>query len=297
MPRGPCTKRQQRAMNRFSLALRAQNGQDQTYEPVAVKQEGGETIRILSPQWKGEHQKGDIRLASTAGIHIGRNSIPYERYSPFHICFSCLCRTCRDHIWACATWASKPDINATAVQNQDFMRFLMRIPRAGWGDGHHPTTWLSLQFLAQRIKPGLKQKVLDYGTGSAVLAMASIRFGCESALGVDIDDEALVRTLSNTAYCASSGIPLKALLCAQMHITMMHDYMYPRVSKTLKNICIWRGCPLWKECAWACFEAHCKISPLLCRYYAETQENSSAFHPCRLFSTLHFCFHACRAMC
>jgi ribosomal protein L11 methyltransferase len=65
---------------------------------------------------------------------------------------------------------------------------------SGWGDGHHPTTLLSLQFLAERIKPDLKQKVLDYGTGSAVLAMASIRFGCESVLAVDIDDEALVRT-------------------------------------------------------------------------------------------------------
>lgn len=65
----------------------------------------------------------------------------------------------------------------------------------GWGDGHHPTTYLSLAFLADKVKEG--HRILDYGTGSAILAMAAIRLGCKSVIGIDIDDEALVSMLHN----------------------------------------------------------------------------------------------------
>lgn len=60
-----------------------------------------------------------------------------------------------------------------------------------WGDGFHPTTSLSLQFLSQYVDPAKKQLVLDYGTGSAVLGLAALKLGARSVVGVDIDDEAL----------------------------------------------------------------------------------------------------------
>lgn len=65
----------------------------------------------------------------------------------------------------------------------------------GWGDGHHPTTYLSLEFLAECIQEGMQ--VLDYGTGSAVLAMAARKLGSERVVGIDIDDEALDAALEN----------------------------------------------------------------------------------------------------
>jgi hypothetical protein len=79
MPPGPRTKRYQTARISFSTTLCAQSGQDHAYEPVVVQQEASELIRILSPQssWKGEHQKGDIRLASTAGIYNREKQFSY----------------------------------------------------------------------------------------------------------------------------------------------------------------------------------------------------------------------------
>jgi hypothetical protein len=60
-----------------------------------------------------------------------------------------------------------------------------------WGDGFHPTTSLSLQFLSQYVDPAKEQRVLDYGTGSAVLGLAALKLGARSVVGIDIDDEAL----------------------------------------------------------------------------------------------------------
>lgn len=67
----------------------------------------------------------------------------------------------------------------------------------GWGDGHHPTTYLSLDFLADYIPSREGLTVLDYGTGSGVLAMAARRLGSSRVVGIDIDDEALDAALEN----------------------------------------------------------------------------------------------------
>jgi len=61
----------------------------------------------------------------------------------------------------------------------------------GWGDGYHPTTSLSLEFLAKNVDPAKPQVLLDYGTGSGVLGIAACKLGCKSVIGIDIDDEAL----------------------------------------------------------------------------------------------------------
>jgi hypothetical protein len=61
----------------------------------------------------------------------------------------------------------------------------------GWGDGYHPTTGLSLEFLARFVDAGARPRVLDYGTGSGVLGIAALKLGCQSVIGIDIDDEAL----------------------------------------------------------------------------------------------------------
>lgn len=67
----------------------------------------------------------------------------------------------------------------------------------GWGDGHHPTTYLSLAFLADYIPSREGMTVLDYGTGSGVLAMAARRLGSGRVVGIDIDDEALDAAFEN----------------------------------------------------------------------------------------------------
>jgi ribosomal protein L11 methyltransferase len=63
-------------------------------------------------------------------------------------------------------------------------------PKQAFGTGHHATTQLILEWLeGVTWVPGMR--VLDVGTGSGILAMAALRLGSTSALGIDVDATAL----------------------------------------------------------------------------------------------------------
>jgi ribosomal protein L11 methyltransferase len=63
-------------------------------------------------------------------------------------------------------------------------------PKQAFGTGHHATTQLILEWLEEVTwVPGMR--VLDVGTGSGILAMAALRLGATSALGIDVDTTAL----------------------------------------------------------------------------------------------------------
>jgi ribosomal protein L11 methyltransferase len=58
-------------------------------------------------------------------------------------------------------------------------------PKRAFGTGYHATTQLIVEWLADHIRGG--ERILDVGTGSGILAMAAIRVGAASALGIDSD--------------------------------------------------------------------------------------------------------------
>lgn len=62
-------------------------------------------------------------------------------------------------------------------------------PRRAFGSGYHATTQLMVAWLEDCIHGG--ERVLDVGTGSGILAMAALRLGAVSALGIDHDAEAI----------------------------------------------------------------------------------------------------------
>ncbi|WP_018466313.1 50S ribosomal protein L11 methyltransferase [Calidithermus timidus] len=67
-------------------------------------------------------------------------------------------------------------------------------PGMAFGTGHHETTRLALEALAERVQPGMR--VLDLGTGSGILAIAAAKLGAE-AEGVDIDAAVIPHALEN----------------------------------------------------------------------------------------------------
>lgn len=70
-------------------------------------------------------------------------------------------------------------------------------PGAAFGTGTHSTTKLCLTVLDDVVKGG--ETVLDIGTGSGILSIASLLLGAKSAVGVDIDSLAVKTARENAA--------------------------------------------------------------------------------------------------
>lgn len=59
-------------------------------------------------------------------------------------------------------------------------------PKMSFGTGEHQTTKLVLRLLEKYIKPGMR--VLDIGSGTGILAIASVKLGASNAVAVDNDE-------------------------------------------------------------------------------------------------------------
>ena len=72
-------------------------------------------------------------------------------------------------------------------------------PGLAFGSGTHPTTSLCLQWLDALAGQGLLRdaRVLDFGCGSGILALAALKLGAAHAVGVDNDPQALLATHDN----------------------------------------------------------------------------------------------------
>ncbi|MFC7320930.1 50S ribosomal protein L11 methyltransferase [Halobacillus campisalis] len=68
-------------------------------------------------------------------------------------------------------------------------------PGMAFGTGTHPTTVLSMQALEQYLKP--EDLVLDVGSGSGILSVASILLGAEHVHAFDLDEVAVKSTFNN----------------------------------------------------------------------------------------------------
>jgi len=78
----------------------------------------------------------------------------------------------------------------------DDERVVVRLdPGLAFGSGTHPTTALCLEWLDGLDLAG--QSVIDYGCGSGILAIAALKLGATSAIGVDNDPQALTASQDN----------------------------------------------------------------------------------------------------
>jgi ribosomal protein L11 methyltransferase len=85
-------------------------------------------------------------------------------------------------------WNIEPPADADSV--------VVRLdPGLAFGSGTHPTTALCLAWLDEQDLKG--KSVVDYGCGSGILAIAALKLGAASAVGVDNDPQALTASADN----------------------------------------------------------------------------------------------------
>jgi ribosomal protein L11 methyltransferase len=80
-------------------------------------------------------------------------------------------------------------------------------PGLAFGTGSHPSTRLVLRFLERTVRGG--ERVLDYGCGSGILAIAAAKLGAAHVDGVDVDAQAVETACANARV---NGVELRASL-------------------------------------------------------------------------------------
>ena len=91
-------------------------------------------------------------------------------------------------LWIVPTWHLPSDPDAINI---------ILDPGLAFGTGSHPTTRLCLRWLDKNLQGG--ENMLDYGCGSGILAIAAVKLGAASVIGVDVDSQAVQASHDNAS--------------------------------------------------------------------------------------------------
>jgi ribosomal protein L11 methyltransferase len=94
--------------------------------------------------------------------------------------------TIGERLWVGPSWHETPASGYVTVRLD---------PGLAFGTGSHPSTRLVLSFLERRVRGG--ERVLDYGCGSGILAIAAAKLGAGHVDAVDVDADAVQATAEN----------------------------------------------------------------------------------------------------
>ncbi len=112
-------------------------------------------------------------------------------------------------------------------------------PKMSFGTGHHETTRLCLRLLQEHLQPGML--VLDFGSGTGILAIASAKLGAKRCVAVDNDERTIPNILENLRR-NGVGRKVKAILGDERAIPLMtYDIIVanidlPTITRTHRTI-------------------------------------------------------------
>ena len=123
-------------------------------------------------------------------------------------------------LWIGASWHEPPAEGATIARID---------PGLAFGTGSHPTTRLVLGFLEETILGG--ERVLDYGCGSGILAVAAAKLGAAGVDAVDVDPQSVEASAANAAlnHVAVRAFAPEALPPAQYDVVVSNILLQPLV--------------------------------------------------------------------
>lgn len=135
-----------------------------------------DAVRLLQPQdfFAGCAVLGVVAVAEQDWVRLTQS-----QFTPVSI---------TGDFWIVPTW-HEPPAQARQVIRLD--------PGLAFGTGTHPTTRMCLRWIATHPVAG--QRVLDYGCGSGILAIAAARYGAAAVDAVDIDPAAVTAAQANAA--------------------------------------------------------------------------------------------------
>lgn len=130
---------------------------------------------------------------------------------------------------------SPPWENGT-VEKEEILVYLD--PCVVFGTGYHPTTRACLEALWEIYQKERPKKVLDLGTGSGILALASAKWGAEKVLAIDCNELAVETALRNVlSNGESQRIEVRMgkaedfieeeadLVCANIHLQVLESML------------------------------------------------------------------------
>jgi ribosomal protein L11 methyltransferase len=103
-----------------------------------------------------------------------------------------------ERIWVVPSWHEAPDPQALILELD---------PGLAFGTGSHPTTRLCMEWIEQHVTPGIS--VLDYGSGSGILAILATKCGAADVIGIDIDPQAVTTADENAERNRVAGPHLR----------------------------------------------------------------------------------------
>ena len=101
-----------------------------------------------------------------------------------------------DRLWVVPHWCLPPQDDRAVVIRLD--------PGLAFGTGSHTSTRLALAWLERVLRGG--ERVLDYGCGSGILALAAAKLGAARVTAVDLDAQALAACSANAR---ANGVALE----------------------------------------------------------------------------------------
>ena len=136
--------------------------------------------------------------------------------------------------------ANRVSIRAPFHEPQPAEFQLVIEPKMSFGTGHHPTTALMIQQMLAMDMTG--RSVVDFGSGTGVLAILAEKLGASSILAIDNEEWAVENSKENLVR--NDAVKVEVVFADTMSTTdLKFDIMLANINRNviLKNLLSWRN--------------------------------------------------------